>query len=71
MPDTDVMLTGEQIQERIAVLFSTDAAVCEGCGAVAGPVADDPSWLIDTAMEPNPSCPDEPVSVAIIRCPEC
>ena len=61
-------LTEERIQERIATLFSVDEAVCGGCGVVAGPVADDPEWFIDTEMVAHDP---EPYIIAVIRCPRC
>ena len=61
-------LTEDQIQDRIAALFTMDEPACGACGAPAGPVADDPAWFIDTVMIPHDP---EPYTVAVIRCPAC
>lgn len=64
-------MTTEQIDDRTAILFSVDECACQRCGRSALGAASDPAWFIDTEMAPNPSVPDEPVSLALIYCPQC
>ena len=64
------VLDAQQIEERVAILFSVDAQECHGCGRVAGPVADDPRWFIETTMGPNDAS-GEPILEATILCPAC
>jgi hypothetical protein len=71
MPDTDTILTPDQIDERADIIWSTDDQCCAGCGrsALRGAAAD-PGWWID--REITGSDPDgNPLVLAIIRCPEC
>lgn len=69
MPD----LTPDQIDERADILWSVDEQACQGCGrsALDCHAASDPRWLIDSELTPNASVPEEPIRLAIIRCPEC
>ncbi len=58
-------LTEEQIQERLAILWATDAQECGACGTKAGAVADDPDWFIDVMIDASGT------ALAVIRCPWC
>lgn len=66
-------LTEEQIERRVAIVDGVDAQACQRCETSALDVgaASDPAWFIDSEQVPNPSVPEEPVSLAIIFCPRC
>ncbi len=73
MPDPmSSTLTDAQIEERALILYEYDAPTCEGCETLApAEAAADPNWFIDSKLVPNEPCPSAPVTVAVIRCPEC
>lgn len=64
------VLDAQQIEERVAILFGVDAQECQGCGIVAGPVADNPEWFIETTLG-GPDASGEPIIEATILCPAC
>jgi hypothetical protein len=70
--DTDTILTPDQIDERAAIVWSTDDQSCHGCGrsALGCGSASDPRWFIDSEIGGRDAA-GEPILLAVIRCPEC
>jgi hypothetical protein len=47
---TTQVLTEQEIDDRITVLDAADVQACQGCGAAAVAVADDPTWHIEGVL---------------------